>query len=132
MKVQVVHNINDIADIPQDKTQPIITRDGAKLVTVSIVGSSPVAAIMGTFAGIMNVIGGFEQGALTDKTVYMIPGGLATSLAEHRFSTVIGITGVTDLEGRLRSLSDNILAKPETAAPAPAEMPTEAMSAPGV
>ena len=109
MKVQVVHNLADVADIPEDRNKAIVTRDGAKLVTVSIVGSSPMASIIGTMTGVLNVLAGIGTTELADKIVYLVPGSLVTNLSEHRFTVVMGISGITDLEDRLKAMPQNIL-----------------------
>jgi hypothetical protein len=105
MKVQLVQNLEDVAVIPANKEEPIVTKDGAKMVTISIVGTSPLAAILGCFAATIAAI----DVHCADKTLYIYPCNLVTSITEHRFSIIVGITGITDLETRIKQLPANLL-----------------------
>ena len=107
MKFQVVQNVKDIADITEDKNAPLVTRDGAKLITLSITGTNPTAAITGAFSSILNIMNSYENSS--DKTFYMIPGSLTTGLSEHKFTVVIGITGVADLDEKMQALPKDLL-----------------------
>lgn len=123
MKVHVIRSLEEVADVSKNAdTDPVITRDGAKLVTVSITGTSPASAITGAISTFLRAI----EGDVSQKTCYLHPGELVTGANQHRFTFVVGISGELDLDTRMSELSRQTESAeaPATPAPTPTEAPT--------
>lgn len=98
MKVKVIRNLNDVADMENLKpTDAIITRDGAKLVTFNVDSANLMSAINTAYMALIQVIRPED----INKTLYVGYGTLDVSVAKYNYSLLVGIEGVLDIDKRL-------------------------------
>ena len=100
MKVVTVTRISDISDVDLTKpsTEPIFTRDGAKLVTLKL--SSPTLSDGITRA--ISIL--FEAIPDSGRTLYLFPGSMTMNTQECVYTMVVGVSGMADLDKVLLSI----------------------------
>lgn len=128
MKVSIIRNLSDVADMEDLKpTDPIITRDGAKIVTFNVDSVNLMSAINTAYMALLQVIKPEDA----DKTVYIGYGTLDISVAKYNFSLLVGIEGVLDIDKRLMEVlpknpiepkSESEASSPESAEPVVIDM----------
>jgi hypothetical protein len=104
MKVIQFVNVSDVAEV-KNSTDPIITRDGAKLISVSVSGTGLASAVAGLLSTLLRASDGYPQ----DATIYLCVTAINSYTSETKLNAVVGISGVIDLEAKLKTLSGNLL-----------------------
>ena len=111
MKVVTVTSLNHPA-IAQDPNSPkpetIKTVDGAVLANVSVTGGSPSEAIMGIVSAIAHALPG-------DKTLYLGPVEILSTMDGSKITAVIGLSGEPALAEKLQLNTNLLETKKETA-----------------
>jgi hypothetical protein len=105
MKVVIVRSLADISEVPTDKSAPIITRDGAKMISLSIVGTTALNAAMGVLTSLLSAL----DADMRDKSIYIMPCSLSANSVENRCNVIVGVTGMLDLEDRFKALNKDLL-----------------------
>ena len=98
MKVVLFNNLSEVADVTEEGVA--VTKDGGKLVTFSVDGTSEMACIARVMSTLVELVPEVHK----DTTLYMYYGTKTVGANYAKFSTVVGITGVMDLDVKIREL----------------------------
>jgi len=100
MKVTIIRNINDVCDIDTKNPKSVLTtRDGAKLIDLKVSGADLPSTIAMLIKSVLESV----KEVKADSVFYMSIGNILMNPAETTYSVVVGISGVSDLDSRLRA-----------------------------
>lgn len=102
MNVVIINNINEIVDTTDNKPgDPLITDDGAKLVSYTVESRSLLSAVSNAYISVLKAMPAISE----EDKIYIMHGNLSSNLVTNKYTFIVGVSGVSDLDTRLAEVT---------------------------